>query len=98
MVYNLLIEFYKFKVENYSNKIAHLFSKKYGLKKGDACSLFMENKIEYAPIWLGLSKIGVITALINTNLKTKSLVHTITVAKSKVLIYGAELQECMIIE
>ena len=61
---------------------------------GDVCSLFMENKIEYAPIWLGLSKIGVITALINTNLKVDPLVHSITVANSKILIYGAELSEC----
>ena len=58
----------------------------------------MENKAEYAPIWLGLSKIGVITALINTNLKVESLVHSVTVANAKVLIYGHELTECKFFE
>ncbi len=64
------------------------------LNVGDVCALFMENKIEYAPTWLGLSKIGVITALINTNLRNDPLVHSITIANSKFLIYGAELTEC----
>lgn len=82
-------------VEIYSNRVAHTFSKKYGLKKGDVCALFMENKIEYAPTWLGLSKIGVITALINTNLRNDPLVHSITIANSKFLIYGAELTESL---
>ena len=48
---------------------------KFHLKKGDCVALFMENKPEYIGIWLGLSKLGVITALINTNLRTHSLKH-----------------------
>ncbi len=32
---------------------------------------------------LGLAKIGVVPALINTNLRDASLMHTITVANSK---------------
>ena len=43
------------------------------LCKGDIIALIMENRKEYVPIWLGLSKIGVITALINTNLCGDSL-------------------------
>lgn len=78
-------------VENYSNKIANIFTEKYKLRKGDVVALFMENRPEYVCIWLGLAKIGVISALINTNLKSKSLIHSIEVAKSKVLIYGSEL-------
>jgi solute carrier family 27 fatty acid transporter 1/4 len=58
----------------------------------------MENKPEYAAIWLGLSKIGVITALINTNLKSEPLLHSITIAKSKVLIYGSELKDCKLVD
>lgn len=57
-------------------------------------ALLMENKIEYPCIWFGLSKIGVITALINTNLKGNALTHSINVAKAKVVIYGSELCEC----
>ena len=39
-----------------------------GLKAGDAVALFMENRPEYVAVWFGLSKIGVITGLINHNL------------------------------
>ena len=49
-----------------ANKIAHCFYDK-GFHKGDVVALIMENRVEYVPIWIGLSKIGVITALINTN-------------------------------
>ena len=49
-----------------ANKIAHCFYDK-GFRKGDVVALIMENRVEYVPIWIGLSKIGVITALINTN-------------------------------
>ena len=63
------------KVEDYATKIARLFSEKFHLKKWDCVALFMENKPEYIGIWLGLSKLGVITALINTNLRTHSLKH-----------------------
>jgi acyl-CoA synthetase (AMP-forming)/AMP-acid ligase II len=58
----------------------------------------MENKPEYAAIWLGLSKIGVITALINTNLKSEPLLHSITIAQSKFLIYGSELKDCKLVD
>ena len=83
-------------VEAYSNKIARLFDEKFELKKGDVVALFMENRPEYPSIWLGLSKSGVITALINSNLKSKALAHSISVANAKCLIYSAELSECNI--
>ena len=70
--------------------MANLF-KKQGLKKGDVVALLMDNKPEYIGIWFGLSKIGVITACINTNLTLKPLIHSITVAKPNVLIYTSEL-------
>ena len=81
-------------MEDYSNKIANLFMKRFGLKKGDAVALFLENKPEYVATWLGLSKIGVISALINTNLKSQALVHSIKIAQPKAIIYGAELKDC----
>ena len=72
-------------MENYANKIANRFRQQ-GLRKGDVVALMMENKPEYVGIWYGLSKLGVITACINTNLVSKSLAHSVNVAKAKVLI------------
>lgn len=51
----------------------------------------MENRPEFVCIWLGLSKIGVIVPLINTNLRLTSLVHSITVANCNALIFGSSL-------
>lgn len=81
-------------VEDHSNRIANYF-KSQGLKRGDAVALFMEGQPEYVAIWLGLSKIGVVTALINTNQLKDILIHSIDTAKSKAIIYGAELADAL---
>jgi len=81
--------------ENYSNKIANYFSNKYSLKKGDVVAIFMENKPEYIVLWYGLSKLGVISALINSNLRNKILIHSIEIAKPKCLVYGHELSDAV---
>jgi fatty-acyl-CoA synthase len=51
-----------------------------GLSKGDRVALMMTNRPEYVACWLGLSKAGVVTALINTNLSGKPLVHCLGAA------------------
>jgi solute carrier family 27 (fatty acid transporter), member 1/4 len=73
--------------------VASIFSRYYKYRKGDVVALFMENRPQYVCIWLGLSKIGVITALINTNIKKEALLHSIKVSKAKALIYGSELTD-----
>ena len=55
----------------------------------------MENRPEYVGIWYGLSKLGVITALINTNLRSKVLIYSIEVANPKIVIYDEELEHAM---
>ncbi|CAH0557667.1 unnamed protein product [Brassicogethes aeneus] len=82
------------KVEEYSNKVANVF-RAHGYKKGDVVALFLENKPEFVCLWLGLSKIGVVTPLINTNQRLNSLVHSISVAKSQAVIFGTELSNAV---
>lgn len=79
-------------VENFSNKIASYFKSK-GFTRGDTVALLMETRPEYPAIWLGLSKIGVVTALVNSNLRKDPLTHSIKVADSKAVLVGAELGE-----
>jgi acyl-CoA synthetase (AMP-forming)/AMP-acid ligase II len=81
-------------VEHMSNRISH-WGVSVGLKKGDVVALDMENRPEYIFTWIGLTKIGVVCALINHNIKMKPLIHSIQVAKSKFVIYGEELSEVM---
>ena len=64
-------------MEDYATKVARLFQEKYKLKKGDCAALYLENKPEFIGICLGLCKLGVISALINTNLRNQSLKHVI---------------------
>lgn len=78
------------KVEEFSNRVAHYF-KSVGIKHGDTVALFMEPKPEYVCIWLGLSKIGAVTALINSNLRQAPLIHSITVSNACAIIFGSEL-------
>ncbi|XP_061402933.1 long-chain fatty acid transport protein 4 [Musca vetustissima] len=81
-------------LNEYSNRIANVFHS-HGYKKGDVVALLMENRAEFVGTWLGLSKIGVITPLINTNLRGPSLLHSITVAKCSALIYSESFTEAI---
>lgn len=39
-------------------------------------------------LFTGLSKLGIVCAFINTNLRSKSLIHSIQVSKAKAIIVG----------
>lgn len=81
-------------LNEFSNRIANVFHG-HGYKKGDVVGLLLENRPEFVGTWLGLSKIGVITPLINTNLRGPSLLHSITVANCTAFIYGEAFVEAM---
>ena len=79
-------------LEDYSNRVAHFFLG-LGYKPGDCIALFMENRPEYVGIWLGCAKIGVVPALINSNLTGKPLLHSINAASAIACVYGTEVAE-----
>jgi fatty-acyl-CoA synthase len=62
-----------------------------GLARGDVICLLMRNCPEYLAIWLGLSRIGVTVALINTNLSGDLLRHSIDIVRPRHVIAGASL-------
>jgi fatty-acyl-CoA synthase len=62
-----------------------------GLGSGDAVALLMSNCAEYLPVWLGLTRIGAVVALVNSQLSGDVLLHSIRIADPKVLIVGADL-------
>jgi fatty-acyl-CoA synthase len=61
------------------------------LSKGDAVALIMPNRPEYAAIWLGITSIGGVVSLINTNLRSGALAHCLDIAAPKHVIVDAEL-------
>ena len=62
-----------------ANRYAH-WGRQRGLKPGDTVALFMPNRLDYLAIWIGLNKIGVITALINNSLTGTGLAHCINIS------------------
>jgi fatty-acyl-CoA synthase len=62
-----------------------------GLAKGDVVCLLMPNRPEYMAIWLGITRVGGVVALINTNLVGASLAHCINTVAPKHIIVDAEL-------
>jgi fatty-acyl-CoA synthase len=62
-----------------------------GLAAGDVVCLLMPNCVEYMPIWLGLTRIGVTVSLLNTNLSGAALIHSIKIVASHYVIAAGEL-------
>jgi fatty-acyl-CoA synthase len=61
------------------------------LGKGEAVCLVMPNRPEYLAIWLGITKVGAVVSLINTNLRGVALAHCLDIVKPKHVIVAAEL-------
>jgi fatty-acyl-CoA synthase len=64
-----------------------------GLGKGDVVGLMMPNRPEYMAIWLGLTSIGVIVALLNTQIRGQSLAHCVEIVRPRHVIVALELFE-----
>jgi fatty-acyl-CoA synthase len=62
-----------------------------GIGKGEVVGLLMTNRPEYLAIWLGITSVGAVVALLNTNLIGPSLAHCINVVSPKHLVAGASL-------
>ena len=60
------------------------------LRRGAVVALVMPNRTDYAAIWLGLSKIGVITALINNQLTGAALAHCLKICGARHVIVDEE--------
>ena len=75
------------------NRYANYFQNKVGLNKGDVAIVFITNRPEMMFTIFGLSKIGVISSLINTKQRSNPLVHSINIDPGKVFIIGEELIE-----
>lgn len=66
------------------------------LKEKDTAALMMTNSADLVAIWLGVAKVGASTALINTNNRGASLLHSLSTAlestESKIFIVDEALR------
>src|SRR5215471_10725649 len=72
-----------------ANRFAH-WGKGLNLRRGQTVALFLPNRLEYFAVWYGLSKIGVVTALINNQLSGLALAHCLNISQSVCIIVDAE--------
>jgi fatty-acyl-CoA synthase len=72
-----------------ANRYAH-WGKSLNLRRGAVVALFMPNRLEYFAVWYGLSKIGVVTALINNQLSGLPLAHCLNIAGAAHVIVDPE--------
>jgi fatty-acyl-CoA synthase len=63
--------------------------------KGEAVCLLMTNRPEYFAIWLGVTSVGGVVALLNTNLVGPSLAHCIHIVSPKHLIVADEFVDAL---
>jgi fatty-acyl-CoA synthase len=66
-------------MDGLANRYAH-WAEHAGVRRGETVALLMPNRLEYLPIWFGLSKVGVATALINNQLTGEALAHCLNIS------------------
>ncbi|KAI8499130.1 hypothetical protein Bbelb_228940 [Branchiostoma belcheri] len=74
-------------VDSMANRVANFFHGR-GFHKGDTVALLMYNGPAFVWTFLGLARLGVKMALLNTNLRGQGLMHCFRVAGAKTLIVG----------
>ena len=66
-------------LDGIANRYAH-WAKGLNIRRGQTVALFMPNRLEYFCVWYGLSKVGVVTALINNQLSGLPLAHCLNIS------------------
>lgn len=88
IIYEGSVHTYK-DIEQRSNRLANVFLQKLNVTKGDCVALLMNNEPDFVCVWFGLAKVGCPVAFLNTNIKSRSLLHCITCCGAKAVIVGA---------
>ena len=71
----------------WDNAVAH-WAIDHGIQQGDVVGLIMDNRPEFVITWLGIAKVGGVTALINTNLVNDPLHQSMKISNASRFIVG----------
>ena len=77
-----------------TSRVAHVLAAA-GVKPGDVVALFAENSPFYIASVLGISRVGATAALINTNLRGRTLSHAVSVSNAKVALVSHTLDPAL---
>ncbi|HEX3953334.1 MAG TPA: long-chain-acyl-CoA synthetase [Stellaceae bacterium] len=64
-----------------------------GIGRGDVVALLMADGPEYLAVWLGVTRVGAVVALLNPSLAGDALAHAITVAGAVGVVAGQEFAD-----
>ncbi|XP_029993431.1 long-chain fatty acid transport protein 2 [Sphaeramia orbicularis] len=81
--------------DKHSNRVARALQAEVRLQEGDPVALFLPNEPTFIWVWLGLAKLGCPAALLNFNIRSKSLLHCFSCCGAKVLLTSPELQDAV---
>lgn len=75
----------------YSNAIGNYFYSTVGIQHQDRVAIMIKNCPEFVALWLGIAKIGGVSALINFNLTGDALQYCINISKCKAIVVASDL-------
>jgi fatty-acyl-CoA synthase len=74
------------RVRRYAN-----WARAQGLGKGDTVAVMLDGCPDYVALWAGITRMGAVAALINTNLRGDALAHCLDLAAPRLIIVAEEL-------
>ncbi len=74
------------RVRRYAN-----WARAQGIGKGDCVAIMLDGSPDYIALWAGITRIGGVAALINTNLRGDALAHCLDLAAPRLIIVAEEL-------
>ncbi|NXE85708.1 S27A2 synthetase, partial [Cochlearius cochlearius] len=69
-----------------SNRAARVFSRRLGLRPGQAVAVFLPNEPAYVWTWLALAKLGCLMACLNCNVRARALQHAVAAARAALVL------------
>ncbi|XP_053175782.1 long-chain fatty acid transport protein 2-like isoform X1 [Scomber japonicus] len=78
-----------------SNRAARVLLQTGRVKEGDTVALLVGNQPMFLWLWLGLVKLGCSAAFLNSNIRSRSLLHCFSCSGAKTLVAAEELQDAV---
>jgi fatty-acyl-CoA synthase len=81
------------------NELSHRYARwalRQNVAPGDVVALVMPNCPAYVAIWLGITRVGGVVALVNSNLPPAALAHSIKIVTPKQVIIASELEGTLV--
>jgi fatty-acyl-CoA synthase len=82
-------------LDEMANRCAH-WATGQGLARGATVAILLPNRLDYLPLWYGLTKIGVVAALINNQLGGEALAHCLNISGAEHCIVDASTEAALV--